>query len=337
MTGAPTLALLLSPVAEIVHVTKRRGFEKRLVRYDDQSYVMYRFSSLERAVRLAEVLEASADAGAAVQAVMAQSATPDECRRFGAWVALSWVPGVPLGLRPSDASLVSLARNLARLHSLQGPRVGFLFQGGVPELPHRAFVKTARVSGEPARRLEQGMARLQGLRGAQLTHGDLYGKNVIVTHDDSIALVDFDLMAYDLCGIELAMAMLRPFCRDAMQRQLFLHSYLDQCSAEVRESWDAHAHDFILAGAARLTIQRERRVRNLVRKRMVARLKDWVRFRETDCSTQESRRLQENLELALRQRNLFSRVTNAALALSAGNPAMDPLTLVTNSLARSAS
>src|SRR5690606_8731936 len=101
------------------------------------------------------------------------------------------------------------------------------------------------------------------------THGDLYGANIIVDADHSVGLIDYELLAYDLAGIELAATLLRPFCRNEGRRRALLRAYLASCPAELRQAWKENSRDFIFAAAARLALARQDRVSHIARREQI--------------------------------------------------------------------
>ena len=89
--------------------------------------------------------------------------------------------------------------------------------------------------------------------GERIAHGML-----VLSY--SVGLIDYELLANDLSGIELAATLLRPFCRTERTRRALLRAYLAACPAELRQAWKENSHDFIFAAAARLALARQDRV-----------------------------------------------------------------------------
>lgn len=258
------IATLLSPKARVTHQRKRLMMSKSIVELEGKQYVLHRFRRHATFERFLKLMKQVSDAGASIQRIAAVTATGDQQRQHGYYVALDYVPGRPFGVKPTAASLASFAQNLARLHSVEGPDDEALFAAGRPKLPHKDYIKAnPDLSAEERNWVLASLARLKSIRSNNLTHGDLYAANIIAGADGRVSLIDYELMAFERGGIELAIALLRSFCRNAGDRRLLLETYLTHCSAALAQTWQAHCADFLFAAAARLALQRRRRFRRL--------------------------------------------------------------------------
>lgn len=238
---------------------------KRIVEYQGRQYVLHRFRSHSTFQRFMQIVQDMTAAGASVQSIAARTATIEQMRQHGYWVALDYVPGSRLGPDPAASTLISFGRSLARLHSVEGPEGRALFAAWRPKLPHVAYLlSTAGLSAAERDWVQGSRGRLRLVRANQLTHGDLYADNIIEAPDRSVSLIDYELMVFEQAGIELATALLRPFCRRAENRRLLVETYLAHCGEANAEIWKRHADDFLFAAAARLSLRRRRRRLNFI-------------------------------------------------------------------------
>lgn len=324
------MAELLSPKAEILHTKRRFNLQKRIVRLNGETFVMYRFRRKGMQERFVAILREIAAAGVSIQPVEARTSTIGEYMRFGYWITLGHVPGVQMG-KPTPGSIASLARNLVRLHSLEGPPGKALFQGKNPKLPHRAYRDDDQtLSADQKQWIEQSHVRLQRISRTQLTHGDLFSGNIIRGPDETVSLIDYELLSYDASGIELASALIRHFSRQEKNRRLLLETYLENCSPELRAIWQEHAPDFIFAAAARLALSRKKRARNVLVKdrldQLQCRLVPLAHSKQTS-----SRRHQQNLviiETARAHEHYYRHIASTAIDVCREAPGTDALTLL---------
>ncbi|QRM55320.1 phosphotransferase [Sinorhizobium sp. BG8] len=327
---------LLSPDVRIVHSTRRPYFEKRIVEHNG-TYVLYRFHDREQMELLERTIDRIAGSGARVQAVQGRiSTTSGDDKRFGNWIALAYLPGEKIGGRSaSPASVISLADNLARLHSVEGPAYHALFQSAEPRLPHQDFLKdNGDLPPEAQRWIEESAARFEIISATQLTHGDLYASNILVGEDQSVALIDYELLAHEPFGIELAIALLRPFCLSEKNRKLLLRTYLRTCPVELRRSWKRHGRDFVFAAAARLALSRTRRFRNLRIQNFIVGAKSRLSpSAKTRSALHETYRKNVALIESARNREIYFRhIARAVVRLCLERPDIEPLQLIKESL-----
>lgn len=252
----PSLQDLLSQRATLLHSTRRSYFEKRIVEFTGKQYVLYRLPNLASAQQLVDIIESALAAGANLQQVVAHPVRTFSALRWRSWVALSYIAGEPLhGKHDNPAIFSSLGKNLAILHRQRAQRPGALLHAPPvkPELdaPYKAPSATQW--------LAESRKRLANLREYRLIHGDLYAGNIIVTPDNNSALIDYELFAYDLPGIELGTLLLRHVCRIESKRQTVLDAYLEYCDPETRHLWNTHWQDFLVAAALHISAQRKRR------------------------------------------------------------------------------
>lgn len=325
------MADLLSPEAEILHTKRRFNLQKRIVRLNDETFVMYRFRRKGMLERFEGILREVAAAGVSIQPVEARTSTFGEYLRFGYWIALGHVPGVQMG-KPTPRSIASLARNLVRLHSLEGPPPGkALFQGKNPQLPHQAYCDDDHgLTADQKQWVNASSEKLQKIRGVQLTHGDLFSGNIIRAPDETVSLIDYELLAYDKSGIELASALIRHFSRQEKNRRLLLETYLENCSPELKAMWQEHAPDFIFAAAARLALSRKQRARNVLLKDRFDQLQR--RLLPLERSQQAlSRRHQRNfviVQTARAHEHYYRHIARTVIDQCRLAPGIDPLALL---------
>lgn len=163
----------------------------------------------------------------------------------------------------------------------------------------------------------------------QLTHGDLYGSNIIEQDDHAIGLIDYELMTYDVSGIELAATLMRPFCRQGAQRRGLLQGYLAACPAALADIWQRHAADLVFTAATRLLAARQRRIRHLViRDRLLAAgervLPPAIRKRVTERRAAIAR----NIASAGENEAYYRHIARTMVGLCLADPAIDPVRLL---------
>lgn len=272
---------LLGPAARIEHFTRRVGlFSKRIVRVDGERYVLHRFLRARAAARLLWLLGEGARHDVPLQRPVAWTRSSWQALRLGGfWVATGFLPGEPILGIGSPANLAALGGAIARLHCIEGERPGALFraQAPWPGWLRRLQAQLARGlsvgAGAEERSAQHAHAQwlsangvfLAGLESYQLTHGDLYGANVLAAGDD-VSLIDYERAGFEPAGLELATALLRDFCggRVALRMKL-LEGYLADCSPRVSALWQAHAAFYLVAAALRLADRRDFRARQLAR------------------------------------------------------------------------
>ena len=277
------LEKLLSPHAEIVYRRRRRFFEKRIVRHDRGSYVLYRFSFPWQSRRLSKLLLECEAAGAPTQRLLhSGKGLRSFLTYFGFWLVASYEQGQPWDVAfVSAEQMTSLAQALARLHSVQSRFPGPVFRN----LPFwsesldrswrsegLAAVNAAAVLDEVQKNeikewLHRSSSVFAGSSFYQLVHGDLWAKNVLVVNGASVRLIDYEKAAFTHAGFELADALIRfTSGRNQKHRGEFLRAYLAGCLPIVKESWRRHAPEFLIYALLRLAWSRLRRVRMLRRR-----------------------------------------------------------------------
>lgn len=272
------LARLLGPTAQVERSRWRvRLYQKRQVRVDGQRYVLYRFLSGRAAARLLWLLEEGARHAVPLQRPVAWTRSPWEALRLGGfWVATDFLPGEPILGLASPATLRALGEALARLHRIERERPGTLFRVQAPWTDWLGTLRSQLAQGLSVGGADEGEAPgaqaqwlaakgafLAGLERYQLTHGDLYGANVLAA-GDKITLIDYEAVSFEPAGLELATVLLRDFCGGRMGLRLeLLDAYLAACSAPVRTLWQAHAAFYLVAAALRLAQRRAVRARRL--------------------------------------------------------------------------
>lgn len=263
----PDLRDLLGRQARILHTKRRLHIQKRIVEFDGRKYVLHRFLRKATRDRFEATVRRLHEAGVLAQSVCTGTSSLQEAARFrGHWVALSFLPGKPLARKAPPKVLAALGRTMAGLNTIEGDAPGALFERRQPVLPHENHLAEhgQALSADERRWIEDSLARMRRLPGNQLIHGDLYGGNIIAQEDQSVGLIDYELMTYDVSGIELAATLLRPFCRRTAQRQGLLKAYLAACPEALRSVWETHAPDLIFTATARLLSLRRRRLKHLI-------------------------------------------------------------------------
>ena len=329
---SPDLSDLLGKRVRILHTKRRLSIQKRIVVFEQQTYVLHFFVLKSTKDRFEDAVQRLQDAGISAQHVCTgTSSWRDALRAGGHWLALSFLPGKPLSQKAHPKALASLGRTLAKLNAIEGAATGALFERRRPVLPHEAYLSQlgAMHSPEERRWIEGSLARMQRLPATQLTHGDLYGSNIIEQENHSIGLIDYELMTYDVAGIELAATLMRPFCRQMAQRHSLLEGYLDTCSDELRDIWQTHALDLVFTAAARLLAGRQQRIRHLmIRDRLFA-LGDAVplpSLRRRLNSRREA--IAKNIVSAQANEAYYLNITKAMVGICLAEPAIDPVRLL---------
>ncbi|MBD9372069.1 phosphotransferase [Rhizobium sp. ARZ01] len=304
--------------------------QKRIVQFDQQNYVLYRFRRKQTMALFEDTLKRLEKTGVAVQSVCARTSTFGEYLRHGHWIALSYLPGRPFPRKSNRDGLASLGQTMAKLNSVEGPPQRALFERRQPKLPHETYLSREPQLTEKQRRwIIESMERLRELPGTQLTHGDLFGKNIIQNDDHSVGLIDYELFAYDISGIELAATLLRPFCRDEKRRRILLRAYLCSCPRQLKEVWEKYGQDLVFAAAARLALARQDRVRHVTRRNRILKIRRLLPYRsgwEAILSQHEA-----NLGLirfAKRNEAYYLNVARTMVDLCLADPDADPISLL---------
>jgi Ser/Thr protein kinase RdoA (MazF antagonist) len=279
-----SLATLLSPQAEIVHRTRRRFFEKRIVRHESGNYVLYRFASPGKTRRLAKLLIECEAAGVPMQRLLHDSSGWwSGLKHFGFWLVASYEQGETWNVTPVQAAqMASLAKALARLHSIESLSPGPIFKKRSflrkkqPDKPwHAECLAVVRATAGLNDLQKQEMtAWLHASANVfaepsayQLVHGDLYAKNVLVKDGQHVRLIDYELAAFEHAGFEFAGVLIRfTSGRNRKHRAEFLKTYLNECLPGVKEAWSRHAPEFLIYALLRLAWSRLRRAHILSRR-----------------------------------------------------------------------
>ena len=324
---SPDLGDLLGRQARILHAKRRLHIQKRIVEFEQEKYVLHRFLWKKTRDRFEATVRRLHEAGITAQHVCTgTSSLPQALRCRGHWLALSFLPGTPLPHKAHPDALAALGRTLAKLNALEGAGPGALFERRLPFLPHEAYLSRPPHALAPDERrwIEESLTRMRQLPGNQLTHGDLYGSNIIEQDDHSVGLIDYELMTYDISGIELAATLIRPFCRRSAQRRSLLRAYLAACPAELRDIWQTHASDMIFTAAARLLATRQQRLRRLMlRDRLLAR-PAWLGL------PLQSRReaIARDIRSARSNEAYYGNIARTMVGLCLADPKIDPVRLL---------
>jgi Ser/Thr protein kinase RdoA (MazF antagonist) len=251
----PTIRQLLSRRAKVLHSKKRSHVRKRIVAFAGGKHVLYRFRNRASAGRFAETLAAAAANGAALQSPVAGPPGFLGTLIHGHWLAFSFADGEPIRAKCDEAVFRSLGESLAGLHRVSSAQPGPLLYA--PEL----MTPNAKLGTGGAKWLEDSRARMASVRDFRLTHGDLFAGNIIVTPDAGVVLIDYELLAFDHAGVELATLLLRDFCQRRSAATALLDGYLARCDEATRETWRDMWRDFLVAAAFRMAALRERHLR----------------------------------------------------------------------------
>ncbi len=253
------LVTLLDPKSVgVVHQTVRKQLEKRIVVFNDEHYVLYRFPTRFRAWRFRRLLRLTDRTGVPFQKLV--SCQTGEAKDAGFWVVASYEEGDTWDLkRIQPDHLWRLAEALALLHRAESWWNGKLFK---LERPSRWLFRS-RLMEECA----PAIAACETLAGWaaenasvlrprsmwQLVHGDLYDKNMLMRGDGSICLLDYEFAAYELAGMELAAVLLRVVTgRLKPMRQEFVERYLAASSCRVQQDWNQHAPQYLVFSLMRI-------------------------------------------------------------------------------------
>lgn len=263
----PTLEHLLSSEVELLHQTKRPYVAKRVVQNNGQGYVLYRARRRENMLHFSAVLRRAVAAGVSLQ-VLAHDC--DTTHPAGHWLALKFASGRPLGSpRPGPRVFRSFGRVLASLHSQESDRASSLLRDQVASTPYARVLSRADLSSEERRWVAQSSERMYRITRFQLTHGDLHRQNILVNSNEQVCFIDYELFAFEPAGLELAMVLLREYCRNPRNRQLLLENYLASCQEGIGDVWQTLCADLLFAGALRLAAQRDVRRRTLKKQRLL--------------------------------------------------------------------
>jgi Ser/Thr protein kinase RdoA (MazF antagonist) len=259
--------------------TRRRFFEKRIVLLANSRYVLYRFFFPSHAERLMWLLKEGRGRSVPMQKFLCRTGSWYEAVYYcGYWVAASYEQGSPLLDAGTTTSVAALGRALARLHSIERSSAGPLFRlaltwGTYAQQLLRQLRRGLRSGGRPGHKetrfyydwLQREGAFIKDLSGYQLTHGDIYGRNILV-RDGDICLIDYELARFEPAGLELATALLRAFCGERPDlRHSLLQAYLETCPYPLACLWHKKAAFFLVAAALRLAERRQFRARRLAR------------------------------------------------------------------------
>jgi hypothetical protein len=248
------LTRLLSPEAQILHRTLRTGFEKRIVGIDDDRKVLYRYYLPWQARKLAELLREANRRHLPLQKLLHHGADWQTLRAHkGFWVVTSYLDGqLWAGTMPGEENVVALARGLGGLHSITADHPGLLtsfckksgprFKAGMLSVCKTAVNFAGHFDSRQNTEMIDWISKesriFDELSCYQLLHGDLTAKNVLILRDKNIALIDYELFAYGVAGLELSRAMLGLLGFGKQRhRPVFLGTYLEYCPPEVRTHW----------------------------------------------------------------------------------------------------
>lgn len=273
----PTIATLLDLSRQSGCGSRKGSVMKYLVSHDSRQYALYRTLFPWQAAALENMLVLAAARGVPVQPVE----TVHEKHRLGlshpgSWVICHYVQGEPLIGKATETQINALGKALAGLHSIESSRPRRLMGMFTPPFSFHLRLKmelrllcsrfTPSLLGKNEK-LRSWIGYHADTFGRlpvyQLTLGDLYGRNVIVT-ETSAALIDYELARFEPCGFELATALQRSFCVQRTNLQFaLLESYLNHCSTHTASLWNNHYPFFFLVAAMRLYAGRIRRIKML--------------------------------------------------------------------------
>lgn len=324
----PTVAQLMGDDVTVIHRTKRPYFEKRLVEREGERYVMYRFAQRAQMELLAATLTAARSAGAVLQSVQSMTNVREEAQ-LGNWLTLSCLPGHLMTRdRFTSNAAASLGQTLARLHSLRGERWHSLFRRHKPGLPYYRFLQKVPLNSSESRWAEDSERKIRRIHGFNLAHGDLHSKNMLVGPDDKVALIDYELFAYEPLGLELATALLQPFCRSEKHRSYFLEAYLAASNAELRSVWADHAHALLFGAAIRSYDMRMRRIRFLKLRNRLLSARMWLGPRDGAETVREVQKNLQLINLAEMAGEVYQAQARNMAPLSLEMPRMDAIQLI---------
>lgn len=263
----PSLAALLSSQAHVLHRTKRPYIEKRVVELAGQMYVLYRFPRREQCGRFERVLEQARAAGAILQPVVAGGASAEGA---GYWLALACLPGeLMAGRRFEPGILTALGKTAASLHSVSAVAPASLLKRELDATPYAMALADPGLGAAERKWIAASAERFYAIGRYQLHHGDLHGENILRMPDGRVALIDYELLSFEQSGLELAMILLRGYCRLPKNRQALLKTYLANLPRPDVWVWRKYAYDLLFAAALRLLWQRQRRLGVLKRQRVL--------------------------------------------------------------------
>jgi Ser/Thr protein kinase RdoA (MazF antagonist) len=294
----PSLAQLLSSEAELLHSAKRPYIEKRVVKYGDQGYVLYRVPEKGRMLRFERTIKEAAAAGVSLQEVLHGGCVSDAS---GHWLIMRFVPGSPLRQhRPSAHSFAPLGIALGRLHKQEASAAEPILCKRSEPIPYGAFLARHPLTREERQWAAQSAERMYRVNRFQLAHGDLHAKNIMVDGSHHVALIDYELFSFEPAGLELAMVLLRGYCRNPRNRQTLLNGYFSVALAEVEALWRDCAADFLFAAALRLAAQRRLRKTILQRRNFASAMRSFLERKgwdSADPALEKNRKLQEQAGL----------------------------------------
>lgn len=277
------LSRLLAADVTLVHRTRRDLFEKRIIRVDGDNFVLYRFPLSNRAKRLVNLLRTAEELGIPMQRLVDPGDARFSWHAPGYWLVTRFEPGNIWDEHPIDLRhAVNLAHALAGMHAIHADRYGRLFElGDAFSLKGKvlaesmkairfAHVFTPQQKGEMERWVKQHASLLAPSNGYQLVHGDLSGKNLVAKEDGTVCLIDYELIAYELAGLDLAHAFLNLFngMRE-VHRAGFLAAYVERRGAEFQADWETNAAAYLVYALMRMACSRQRRARILAQRQGV--------------------------------------------------------------------
>lgn len=328
----PDLSDLLGKRARILHTKQRLSIQKRIVEFERQTYVLHFFLRKSTKTRFERAMQQLQEAGISAQHVCAGTSSRRHALKAGGhWLALSYLPGTPLTAQAHPDALAALGRTLAKLNAIEGAASGALFERRQPVLPHEAYLAGAgqALTPEERRWIEASLGRMRLLPANQLTHGDLYGSNIIEQENHAIGLIDYELMTYDVSGIELAATLMRPFCRQRAQRRSLLESYLAACPVALRDTWQNHAPDLIFTAATRLLAAREQRISHLMRRdRLLAAVRPLLPSALRTRVASRRSAIAKNIASARANEAYYRHIAGTMVGLCLAEPGIDPLRLM---------
>jgi len=289
-----SLTDLLGAESKLLHQTLRLGFEKRIVQVKASRHVLYRYFFPWQAKHLTELLKAADVRQIPMQKLQHCTDNWQDALTYrGYWIVTSYIEGhswPESEIRGEHA--IALAKALADLHSTESRRSGLatsLLKKSQQRLKAQILsdclhaIKSANHLGRQTQeeitnwlRTEEGF--LDKLPRFQLLHGDLTGKNVLITEEETVALIDYELFNYGFAGLEVARSLVGLLGSNRKDlRPFFLKTYLDNCLDEIKTAWEEFGAQLIIFQLLLLAYGRTVRLRNLMKRQQTLAAETCVR------------------------------------------------------------
>ncbi|NCD22015.1 MAG: aminoglycoside phosphotransferase family protein [Spartobacteria bacterium] len=278
---------LFGPDALTIHRVRRCLFEKRLVVVHGSKFVLYKFFSPWRTKKLATLLNQAQGMDIRVQRPLdAVLGLGEALHHGGFWLVTAYEHGETRDAKRLNADYAaSLGRTLGRLHSIQSPTFGPLFAWRAPWKTLRRHVEAecgdvvatlGRDDPTEKTRLTAWMRSaavvFDNRRLFNLVHGDVLQKNIILGRDVMEAcLIDYELAAFELAGLELASVRTRFFHGEsAKYAPAFTAAYFANCDKTITADWERFGCHYLVYANLRFAHRLLRRARVLERRGLTA-------------------------------------------------------------------